>query len=146
MLNTRSLNNKALITDNNLDFHCITETWHTPLDYFSQNQTTLPGFPFIKKAHPESRGDGVAAVYRKDIETSPILTFFRLNILSSNCSYLSPSHLPQISLSSPFSPMSDAQEGYTAMVIAGCPVPFPLVDVHYGCIPEVLWDFTLPPD
>ncbi|TKS65252.1 RNA-directed DNA polymerase from mobile element jockey [Collichthys lucidus] len=77
LLNTRSLNNKSLIlnefiTDNNLDFLCITETWHKPLDYFSLNQTTPTGYTYMDKPRPEGRGGGVAAFYRKDIKTSTI--------------------------------------------------------------------------
>uniref|UniRef100_A0A8P4G516 Reverse transcriptase domain-containing protein n=1 Tax=Dicentrarchus labrax TaxID=13489 RepID=A0A8P4G516_DICLA len=77
LLNTRSLNNKSLIlnefiTDNNLDFLCITETWHKPLDYFLLNQTTPTGYTYIDKPRPEGRGGGVAAIYRKDIKTSTI--------------------------------------------------------------------------
>ena len=77
LLNTRSLNNKSLIlnefiTDNNLDFLCITETWHKPLDYFSLNQTTPTGFTYMDKPRPEGRGGGVAAINRKDIKTSTV--------------------------------------------------------------------------
>ncbi|XP_075868585.1 uncharacterized protein LOC142879305 isoform X3 [Nelusetta ayraudi] len=77
LFNTRSLNNKALIlkkfiTDNNLDFFCLTETWHKPLDYFSLNQTTPPGFTYIEKARPNGRGGGIAAVHRTDIKTIPV--------------------------------------------------------------------------
>ena len=72
-----SLNNKILIlnefiTDNNLDFLWITETWHKPLDYFSLNQTTPTGYTYMDKPRPEGRGGGVAAIYRKDIKTSTI--------------------------------------------------------------------------
>ncbi|XDV31632.1 hypothetical protein PO909_002599 [Leuciscus waleckii] len=77
LFNTRSLNNKSLIlnefiTDNNLDFLCITETWHKPLDYFSLNETTPTGYTYMDKPRPEGRGGGVAAVYRRDIKTSII--------------------------------------------------------------------------
>ena len=77
LLNTRSLNNKSLIlnefiTDNNLDFLCLTETWHKPMDYFSLNQTTPTGFTYIDQPRPEGRGGGVAAVYRKDIKITSI--------------------------------------------------------------------------
>ncbi|XP_029929809.1 LOW QUALITY PROTEIN: uncharacterized protein LOC115374818 [Myripristis murdjan] len=79
LLNTRSLNNKSLIlnefiTDNNLDFLCLTETWHKPLDYFSLNQITPPppNYTYIEKARPEGRGGGVATVYRKDVKTTAI--------------------------------------------------------------------------
>ena len=77
LLNTRSLNNKSLIlnefiTDNNLDFLCLTETWHKPLDYFSLNQTTPTGFTYTDQPRPEGRGGGIGAVYRKDIKTTTI--------------------------------------------------------------------------
>lgn len=77
LLNTRSLNNKAgiineFIVDNNLDFFCITETWHKPLDYFSLNQTTPPGYTYIEKARPDGRGGGTAVIYKKDIKVTAI--------------------------------------------------------------------------
>ncbi|KAE8298225.1 hypothetical protein D5F01_LYC02717 [Larimichthys crocea] len=77
LLNTCSLNNKSLIlnefiTDNNLDFLCIAETWHSPLDFFSLNQTTPTGYTYMDNPRPEGRGGGVAAFYRKDIKTSNI--------------------------------------------------------------------------
>ncbi|KAE8288308.1 hypothetical protein D5F01_LYC12173 [Larimichthys crocea] len=55
-----------------LDFLCITETWHKPLDYFSLNLTTPTGYTYMDRARPEGRGGGVAAFYRKDIKTSTI--------------------------------------------------------------------------
>ncbi|XP_068597914.1 uncharacterized protein [Brachionichthys hirsutus] len=84
LLNTRSLNNKGLIlneyiTDNQLDFLCLTETWHKPLDYFSLNQTTPPGFTYIETPRPGRRGGGTAVIFRKEIK---VTTIFPLNIQS----------------------------------------------------------------
>ena len=69
LFNTRSLNNKSLIlseyiTDNNLDFLCLTETWQKPLDYFSLNQVTPTGYTYMDKPRTEGRGGGIAAIYR----------------------------------------------------------------------------------
>ncbi|KAL7402350.1 hypothetical protein ABVT39_013727 [Epinephelus coioides] len=84
LLNTRSLNNKSLIlneliidnfqlsTLNNLDFLCITEIWHKPLDYFSPNQITPTGFTYTDKPCPENRGGGVVAIHRKDIKITTV--------------------------------------------------------------------------
>uniref|UniRef100_A0A671YR52 Reverse transcriptase domain-containing protein n=1 Tax=Sparus aurata TaxID=8175 RepID=A0A671YR52_SPAAU len=77
LFNTRSLTNKSailheLITDNKLDFLCLTETWHRPLDYFSLNQTTPSGYTYIDKPRPDGRGGGVAAIFRKNLNISTI--------------------------------------------------------------------------
>ncbi|XP_019735220.1 uncharacterized protein LOC109521672 [Hippocampus comes] len=79
LFNTRSLNNKALvlhefITDNNLDFLFITETWHKHLDYFSLNQATPPGYTYIDKPRLTSRGGGVALVHKTEFKISTIST------------------------------------------------------------------------
>lgn len=77
LFNTRSLNNKSLllnefITDNNLDFLCLTETWQTPLDYFSLNQLTPTGYSYLDKARTEGRGGGIAAIFRKNLKITTI--------------------------------------------------------------------------
>ena len=77
LFNTRSLNNKGLllnefITDNNLDFLFLTETWQNQQDYFSLNQTTPPGYSYMDKPRHHGRGGGIATIYRKDITTSVI--------------------------------------------------------------------------
>ena len=88
LLNTRSLNNKALIlnefiTDNNLDFLCITETWHNHLDYFSLNQATPPGYTYIDQPRPTGKGGGAASIHKKDlkiitISTPPVHSFEKI--------------------------------------------------------------------
>ncbi|KAG1935820.1 adhesion G protein-coupled receptor L4 [Pimephales promelas] len=77
LYNTRSLNNKSLllcefITDNKLDFLCLTETWHKPMDYIALNQTTPPGYSFIDNPHLDRRGGGIAVIYRSIISIRPI--------------------------------------------------------------------------
>ena len=77
LFNTRSLNNKGLllnefITNNNLDFLCLTETWQNQQDYFSQNQTTPPGYSYMDKPHHHGRGGGIATIFRNVINTSAI--------------------------------------------------------------------------
>ena len=79
LLNTQSLNNKALIlnefiTDDNLDFLCITETWHNHLDYYSLNQATPPGYTYIDQPRPTGKGGGVASIHKKDLKIITIST------------------------------------------------------------------------
>ena len=74
---TRSLNNKGLllnefITDNNLDFLCLTETWQNQQDYFSLNQTTPPGYSYMDKPRHHGNGGGIATIFRNVINTSAI--------------------------------------------------------------------------
>lgn len=49
LLNIRSLTPKAVIvnemvTDNNFDVLCLTETWLKPNEYFGLNESTPPGY------------------------------------------------------------------------------------------------------
>lgn len=60
------------ITDNNLDFLCITETWHNHLDYFSLNQATPPGYKYIDRPRPTGRGGGIASIFKCHLKVNPI--------------------------------------------------------------------------
>lgn len=112
VLNGHSLNNESpilneFITDNKLDFLCITQTGHKPPDYFSFNQTTPTGFTYIDKPCPEGWGNSVAAIYRKEIKLTIISTpTANLNTLFSNLlvplHWLLPSSTAPPSLTPPF--------------------------------------------
>jgi len=52
-----------LITDNNLDILCLTETLKENLDYNALDQTTHSGCNSLDKPHPDVRGGGIGAVY-----------------------------------------------------------------------------------
>ncbi|XP_056301953.1 uncharacterized protein LOC130214336 isoform X1 [Danio aesculapii] len=68
LLNIRSLAPKALIineiiTDNNLNALCLTETWLKQNDYISLNEATPPGFLYKHEARQTGRGGGVASIF-----------------------------------------------------------------------------------
>uniref|UniRef100_A0A1A8S1F5 Endonuclease/exonuclease/phosphatase domain-containing protein n=1 Tax=Nothobranchius rachovii TaxID=451742 RepID=A0A1A8S1F5_9TELE len=61
LLNTRSLTNKGhhildLLSDNNLDFLCLVETWQHPNDFSSLNDAAPQGYVYTSK----SRGEAVS--------------------------------------------------------------------------------------
>ncbi|CAJ1050799.1 LOW QUALITY PROTEIN: uncharacterized protein LOC127597372%2C partial [Xyrichtys novacula] len=79
--NTRSLNNKGhiladFITDNNLDFLYLTETWHNHLDLFPLNQATPPppGYSYLHQPRLTGRGGGVAVIHKQTLKTAPAPT------------------------------------------------------------------------
>jgi len=52
-----------MITDNNFDVLCLTETWLKPNDYFGLNES-IPGFCYKHEPRLIDRGGGVAKIYR----------------------------------------------------------------------------------
>ena len=53
----------SFITDNNLDFICITETWQKPLEYISLNKSTPFGYSYMDKPRLDGRGGGIAVIH-----------------------------------------------------------------------------------
>lgn len=83
LLNTRSLNNKALplcqfILDNHLDFLALCETWQQPGDFFALNQVAPSNYHYICKPRLSGRGGGLAVIYNKNVTVTPI------NLISVN--------------------------------------------------------------
>lgn len=77
LFNCRSLTDKAtalsaLLTEKNLDFLLLTETWQVPNDYFHLNLLTPSGYSYLAKPRLTSRGGGLAAVYRSNIPLNTI--------------------------------------------------------------------------
>ncbi len=68
LLNTRSLTPKAvivneMITDNNFDVLCLTETWLKTNYYFGLNESTPPSYCYKHEPRQTGRGGGVATIY-----------------------------------------------------------------------------------
>ncbi|KAL0154066.1 hypothetical protein M9458_050640, partial [Cirrhinus mrigala] len=77
LFNCRSLTNKAtvlstLLTEKDLDFLLLTETWQIPNDYFHLNLLTPSGYSNLAKPRLTSRGGSLAAVYRSNISDKTI--------------------------------------------------------------------------
>lgn len=77
LLNVRSLNNKGpfindTITDMNLDFMCLTETWQLPNDYMTLNEAAPPGYVTLAKPRLSGRGGGLAVIHRSCFKVDPV--------------------------------------------------------------------------
>lgn len=68
LLNVRSLTNKSflvndLISNHNLDFTLLTETWLDRNGTVALIETAPPNFKFIQTTRSDKRGGGIAAVF-----------------------------------------------------------------------------------
>ncbi|KAF7711607.1 hypothetical protein HF521_000618 [Silurus meridionalis] len=80
LLNIRSLAPKALIinemiTENNLDALCLTETWIKPGDYMGLNESTPSGYDYKHEPRQTGRGGGVGTIYTASLNVSQMLGF-----------------------------------------------------------------------
>ncbi|KAF7711935.1 hypothetical protein HF521_000946, partial [Silurus meridionalis] len=80
LLNIRSLAPKALIinemiTENNLDALCLTETWIKPGDYMGLNESTPSGYVYKHEPRQTGRGGGVGTIYTASLNVSQMLGF-----------------------------------------------------------------------
>ena len=75
LLNTRSINNKALavkdyVVDNDLDIRAVTETWLGDNDNFSAAEVCPTGYYFHHESRTSSRGGGVGLLMKKHIRVN----------------------------------------------------------------------------
>lgn len=105
LLNIRSLAPKALIineiiTENNLNALCLTETWLKQNDYISLNEATPPGFLYKHEARQTGRGGGVASIFSDflNIKQRNGLMFSSFEVLSLNVQLPDTIQKPMLSL------------------------------------------------
>ncbi|KAI5085474.1 hypothetical protein C0J45_5310, partial [Silurus meridionalis] len=75
LLNIRSLTPKALtineiITDQEFNIMCLTETWIKSNEYVALNEASPPGYSYIHQPRLNGRGGGVAAIYNNNLNVT----------------------------------------------------------------------------
>ena len=64
-----------MITDNNLDVLCLTETWLKPNDYITLNESTPQDYSYKHEPRLKRKGGGVAVIYSNIFETTKKSSF-----------------------------------------------------------------------
>ena len=77
-----------MISDNNLDVLCLTETWLKPNDYITINESTTQDYCYKHEPLLKRKGGGVAVIYSNIFKTTKKSSFkynyFEVLVLNVN--------------------------------------------------------------